>query len=314
MEKALISVIVPVYNAESSINRCIESILAQTYENIEVILINDGSTDSSLAICRNFADRDSRVRVIDQPNRGVAMARQAGIDIAEGTYSIHTDPDDWIEPTMLEEMYVKATGENADMVICDFMIDFADRSKHARQKVRKRDSVHCLNQMMYGRIHGSLCNKLIRTDLYRQHDIRFFDGLNYCEDFLTCAQMFIKGIKISYIPKALYHYDQIVNTNSATRRHTKSTLKIQFRFYKKLREILGKNPPKELSHTISVIAYDCYYNKTLSSGEFAETFRKHRKDFLKSKLKLKRRAALYLAASGHMKHARKLCNKTYSDG
>ena len=179
--------------------------------------------------------------------------------------------------------------------------------KHARQKVVKSDATHCLNQMMYGRIHGSLCNKLIRTDLYRKHEIRFFDGLNYCEDFLTCAQMFIKGIRISYIPKALYHYDQIVNTNSATRNYTKSTLKTQFRFYRKLREILGKNPPKELSHTISVIAYDSYYNKTLSSGEFAETFRKYRKDFLKSKLKFKRRTALYLAASGHMKYARKLC-------
>ena len=307
MKRPLVSVIVPIYNAEAFLNRCVDSILSQTLQDIEVILVNDGSSDSSKSICKKYAKVDDRVKFIHQHNRGVAMARQAGIEAAHGIFSIHTDPDDWIEPQMLEEMYTKAIESKADMVVCDFMIDFPDRSYCASQQITKQESSHCLDQMMYGKIHGSLCNKLIRTELYKKHSVNFFEGVNYCEDYLACAQMFIQDIKVEYIPKAFYHYDQVVNDNSATRQYSKSTLDTQFRFFKKLREILGHNPPKALSHTISVIAFDSYYNKILSSNEFAKTFGKYKKDFIKSKFKYKRRIALYLAASGKMKYARKFC-------
>ena len=119
--------------------------------------------------------------------------------------------------------------------------------------------------------------------------------------------MFIQGIKVEYVPKAFYHYDQVVNNNSATRQYSKSTLDTQFRFFNKLREILGHNPPKALSHTISVIAFDSYYYKILSSDEFAKTFGKYKSDFIKSKFKFKRKIALYLAAIGKMKYALKIC-------
>ena len=306
MKKPAVSVIVPIYNAENFLNRCVDSLLSQTLKDIEVILVDDGSSDSSKELCEEYANKDSRVRVISQPNRGVAMARQAGIDVACGTYSIHTDPDDWVENTMLEELYTKAIEENADMVICDLMIDCEDRNYTAAQKILKEESDHCLHQMMYGKIHGSLCNKLIRSELYEKFNINFFEGINYCEDYLTCAQLFINDIKVVHLPKAFYHYDQVVNNNSATRRYTKETLETQLRFYKKLCEILGPNPPKALSHTISVIAFDSYYSKILSSKEFAHAFKRYRKHFLKSKFKLKRRTALHLAASGHMKIARKV--------
>lgn len=307
MKKPLVSVIVPIYNAEAFLNRCVDSILSQSLQEIEVILVDDGSTDSSESICKKYAQTDDRVKFIHQDNSGVAMARKAGIEAAHGVFSIHTDPDDRIEPTMLEEMYTKAVESNADMVICDFMVDFSDRSYRADQQINEKESIHCLEQMMYGKIHGSLCNKLIRTELYHNHSVQFFHGINYCEDFLACAQMFIHGIKVEYIPKAFYHYDQVVNDNSATRQYSKNTLDTQFRFFKKLREILGHNPPKALSHTISVIAFDCYYNKILTPDEFEKTFNKYKKDFIKSRLKYKRRIALYLAASGKMKYARILC-------
>jgi glycosyltransferase involved in cell wall biosynthesis len=306
MKQPAISVIVPVYNAEAFLSRCVDSLLSQTLANIEIILVDDGSTDSSKTLCEQYAVEDNRVRVVSQPNRGVAMARQAGVDVASGIYSIHVDPDDWIEHTMLEEMYTKAIEEDADMVICDFMVDFADRNYVASQKVGKCEPNDCLTRMMYGKIHGSLCNKLIRTDLYDRYKIRFFDGINYCEDYFTCVQLFIQGVKIAYIPKAFYHYDQVLNNNSATRRYTKETLQTQFRFYGKLCEILNGRQKKALSHVISVIAFDSYYNDIFSSAEFSSIFGKYRKDFLKSKFKLKRRVALYLAALGLMKCARKV--------
>lgn len=306
MKKPTISVIVPVYNAESFLSRCIDSLLSQTLQDIEVVLVDDGSTDSSKAICERYAANDNRVKIVSQSNRGVAMARQAGIDAARGVYSIHVDPDDWVEQTMFEEMYAKAVEEDADMVICDFMVDFADRNYVASQEVGKCEPDDCLNRMMYGKIHGSLCNKLIRSDLYSRYKICFFDGINYCEDYLTCVQLFIQGVRISYIPKPFYHYDQVVNNNSATRRYTKDTLQTQFRFFGKLCEILNGRQKKALSHVISVIAFDSYYNDIFSSAEFSVIFGRYRKDFLKSKFKLKRRIALFLAASGFMKCARKI--------
>ena len=307
MTRPAVSVIVPIYNAEPFLDRCVQSLLSQTLHNIEIILVDDGSTDLSKNLCESYAKQDDRIKVISQSNKGVAMARKAGMEIATGHYSIHTDPDDWVDPSMLEELYTKAINDGADMVVCDFMIEFNNRNYRTAQQITDYKSQMFLRQIMYGKAHGSLCNKLIRTELYKKHNIIFFEGINYCEDYLTCVQLLLKGIKISYIPKAFYHYDQVVNNNSATRRYTKETLKTQFRFLEKLREVLGQNPPKALSHTISVIAFDSYYNKILSSQEFSSIFKKYRKDFLRSKFKVKRRVALYLAASGQMKYARKLC-------
>jgi glycosyltransferase involved in cell wall biosynthesis len=234
------------------------------------------------------------------------MARQAGIDIASGEYSIHVDPDDWIERTMLEELYLKATELDADMVICDLMIDFPNHSYCAPQRIRKCKPSYCLNRMMYGRMHGSLCNKLIRTSLYNRYNIRFFEGINYCEDYLTCAQLFLRRIKIAYIPKPFYHYDQAINVNSATRRYTKDTLRTQFLFFNKLCDILEGRKKRALCHVISVIAFDSYYYNILSAREFVIFFGKYRRRFLKSNYKFKRRMALYLAACGLMKYAKKL--------
>lgn len=306
MSNPKISVIIPVYNAGSFLQRCVDSLLAQTLQDFEIILVNDGSTDNSGKLCEQYALSDSRIKVYHQPNSGVAMARQKGVDAACGCYSIHVDPDDWVEPAMLDELYSKAVECDADMVICDFMVDFSDHSYRASQKVGRCDAEDCLDRMMYGKIHGSLCNKLIRTELYAKYDIRFFEGINYCEDYLTNVQLFINGIRIAYIPTAFYHYDQVVNGNSATRRYTKATLKTQFLFFDKLREILGARQKRALSHVIAVIAFDSYYYKILSSAEFADIFGKYRNDFLKSKLKFKRRVALFLAASGLLKLAQKI--------
>ena len=170
---ATISVIVPVYNAEKYLNRCLDSLLTQTYQDFEIILVDDGSTDNSGVICEKYAQRDERISVFHQPNQGVAAARQRGVDMAQGTYSIHADPDDWVGPTMLEELYAEAIESNADMVICDFLVEFHKRTQYASQRIRKCDAEYCLNRMMSGRIHGSLCNKLIRTELYKKHNIRF---------------------------------------------------------------------------------------------------------------------------------------------
>ena len=116
----LVSVIVPVYNASAYLERCINSILQQTYQNIELILVNDGSTDNSLQICRRYARQDSRVLVIDQCNRGVSESRNAGIARAKGIYLQFADSDDWLVPTATERMVEKAEQEQCQLVIAPF--------------------------------------------------------------------------------------------------------------------------------------------------------------------------------------------------
>ena len=112
----LISIIVPVYNAEKTLQRCIHSLQCQTFTDFEILLIDDGSLDYSGQICDEYSAKDRRIRVIHKRyNKGVSSARQTGIDIAQGKYTIHVDPDDWVEPTMLEELYQKAVEHNADM-------------------------------------------------------------------------------------------------------------------------------------------------------------------------------------------------------
>ena len=120
MHNPKISIIVPIYKAESTLVRCLDSLKAQTLPDFEVIMVDDGSPDRCGAMIDEFAARDGRFKAFHKPNGGVSSARQFGIDHATGEYTIHADPDDWVEPTMLESLYNKANETNADMLICDF--------------------------------------------------------------------------------------------------------------------------------------------------------------------------------------------------
>ena len=127
--KGLISVIVPVYNTEKYLDRCIQSILSQTYSNIEILLIDDGSTDSSGAICDKYAEQDSRVRVFHKANGGVSSARNMGLDKAKGTWFTFVDSDDWIDMDMYEQMYNAAIQNKVDMVCCDLLGEYGKMPK-----------------------------------------------------------------------------------------------------------------------------------------------------------------------------------------
>ena len=118
MENPLISIVVPVYNCEQYISECIDSILGQTYTNIQLILVDDGSTDNSLAICENYLDRDRRVLLISQENLGVSMARNAGLDAAEGAYIGFVDSDDFIDRKMYEKLFSLIRRDCSDCAAC----------------------------------------------------------------------------------------------------------------------------------------------------------------------------------------------------
>ena len=233
MKSPLVSIIIPVYGAENYLCRCLDSIQRQTFMDWECILVDDGSIDRSGIICDEYTKKDGRFRVFHKENGGVSSARQYGVErtLESGAkYSIHADPDDWVEPMMLERLYNKAEETDADMVICDFYLNTATSQIYKTQNPKSDNPNKVLNALFTG-LHGSLWNKLIKTSCYKEANIRFPEGLNYCEDYYVNVCLLLKGIhKVSYLPEAFYHYDLFSNNSSETR--VQDILKMNGRRYK----------------------------------------------------------------------------------
>lgn len=214
MKQPKVSIIVPVFNVEQYLHHCIGSIIAQTFTDWELLLIDDGSPDKSGDICDGYAKKDGRIRVVHKENGGVSSARQRGQDEAIGEYTIHVDPDDWVEPTMLEDLYRKAKDDNADMVICDYYTNEESLQKYIKQEPTKLDSIVVLGEL-FQQLHGSCCNKLVLRACY-SGKVNFPKGINCCEDLIWCIQVLKCKPKISYLGKAYYHY-MITTTDSQSK-------------------------------------------------------------------------------------------------
>lgn len=206
-DQPLVSVIVPVYRAEKYIRQCVDSLLGQSYRNIEVILVDDGSPDRSGAICDEYAAADSRVKVIHQPNGGVSVARQTGMDNATGDYSIHADPDDWVEPVMIEELVAKALETDADYTFCDYYEEYGDGTSNATHYdiSEVSNSLEIVEKELKCEIISTLWRILIKRE--RVKGISFIEPkLLRCEDTLFLMRAFSRNAKVAYVPKLLYHY------------------------------------------------------------------------------------------------------------
>lgn len=236
-----ISIIVPIYNVEKYINRCIESLLIQNFSDFEIILVDDGSTDRSGLICDEYAVNDNRVKVIHKKNGGVASARQTGVNIASGEYIIHVDPDDWVDSEMLKQMYSKAKEADADVTICDFYItDGRGKDTLLRQKPSSLDPHSImLDIVLKHKLHGSLCNKLTKRSCYIKYGLNFTPGIDYCEDVLIWVQLFHhQNVKVTYLGKAFYHYFK-GNSESITHSTKPEIIESTCRYYKKLDSLLS---------------------------------------------------------------------------
>lgn len=210
-----ISVIVALYNASQTIGRMLDCLLSQNFEDFEIVIVDDGSSDGSENICGNYAERDKRIKVVHQRNSGVSAARQKGVEIARGDYIIHADADDYIEGDMLSKLYNKALSEDSDVVFCDYYSDHIDGSvKRIRQEPPK--SAYETLKALLTYLHGSCWNKLVRKSCLQKYNVRFPVGLDYCEDLLLWIQLFQHPeVSISYLNEAFYHY--VPNPSSITR-------------------------------------------------------------------------------------------------
>ena len=264
MNTPAISIIVPVYRAEDYLERCVDSILAQTFSDWELLLVDDGSPDRSPQLCDQWAARDSRIRVFHQPNGGVAAARETGVQHARSQYSIHVDPDDWIEPRTLQVLYRKAVAGQADMVVCDFLLDYGTRTEVLAQRAAAGGDF--LRDLLTQEAHGSLCNKLIRTALYRRHDIHFPPEMICWEDLYVCCRLLLSGpCRVAYVPEALYHYDFHSNPNSMVRRATQRTLRGMVLFCHRVEALLPMERKAWLAPTKGLALVTAYRGRLLSA-------------------------------------------------
>ena len=229
MEKDLISIIVPVYNAEKYLDRCIESIVNQTYKNIEIILVNDGSKDKSLEICTLWQKKDKRIVVVNKQNEGAAKARNDGLDIAKGEYIGFIDADDYIKETMYEKLFLNLKENNSDMSCCDYIYTYEDSDKQIECVENSLAKVTGNNICEYfikdgetlieKRIFKKSITGFIWRSLYKRDLIgaQRFENHRYYEDLIFLIKTIKPNTKISYVSEGLYFYFQ----NSSSVVHSK---------------------------------------------------------------------------------------------
>jgi len=216
--RSLISVIVPVYNVEKYLSRCIESILCQTHRELEVILVNDGSADKSGETCDAYAKKDSRVRVFHQENAGVSTARNAGINIATGDWIAFVDADDWLEPSMYEKLLQAGIENGTLLACCNYVRHYSEEkqvfklySETPKVLTGKQALIRCLtpaDNPFFGRIVQFIYNHTLFKDAIDNARIRFDTSIHFCEDILLLTQILIKADRVAYIPDLLYIYYQ----------------------------------------------------------------------------------------------------------
>ena len=209
--KSDISIIVPIYNAEKFIKKCVDSLINQTKTELEIILINDGSTDNTLKILKEY--KDKRIKLFSNKNKGIGKTRNFGISKATSKYIMFCDSDDYYEPDICELMYNKAEKDNLDIVVCDFYKEY-DSGKEETFKVASFDCTTLKeNPSLIRTINLAPWNKIYRTELLKKNNILFEENLKY-EDTPFVAKALDCANKIGKIDKCLNHY--IVHEQSET--------------------------------------------------------------------------------------------------
>lgn len=221
MDTAKISIIVPVYKVEPYLRKCLDSILDQTYQNLEILLVDDGSPDNCPAICDEYAARDPRVQVIHQENGGLSAARNAALKLATGEYLGFVDSDDWIEPEMFETLLRALQTTRSDIAVCGRYEENKDRQTACVcPEAQVLDREQALGLLLQNdKVQNLVWDKLYRRELFQ--DIWFPEGKTF-EDMAVMHWLFLRARQVAFVPKAMYHYlqraDSIVGDTSLKNR------------------------------------------------------------------------------------------------
>ncbi|MBD5364970.1 MAG: glycosyltransferase [Bacteroides sp.] len=215
-----VSVIVPVYNTEPYLQTCLESLSKQTLGNdLDILLVNDGSTDASGKICEDYCYKYPEMfRTFHKENGGSASARELGFNNAVGEYIIVCDSDDWVEPTMYEDLYRLATNSNSDVAICDFFYNYADgRQCKVKIDYGQPSFSQILHKILINNATCASWNKLIRRQIFIDRNLHWKDGINLAEDALMLLKILTSGqVKVVKTDSCLYHYRRRSGENTYT--------------------------------------------------------------------------------------------------
>lgn len=224
MSNKCISVIVPIYNQEKYVNRCIESIVNQTYKNLQIILVNDGSTDNSGKICDDWAQKDCRIQVCHKSNRGLVNSRKRGVMLSKGDYIAHVDSDDWIEPEMYARMLTLAIKNDADIVTSGIIRDYENYSiveyEHFETGVYKDNrlekeywpNVIATDKFFKTNVNIHITNKLYKRELALKHQMELSDNIRIGEDAAMVYPAIFDAKCIVVSGRNFYHY--VIHLNS----------------------------------------------------------------------------------------------------
>lgn len=214
---ALISIVIPVYNVEEYFDKCMQSVLNQTYKNLEIILVDDGSTDASGRMCDIYASQDARVRVVHKENGGLVSARKAGVVLATGEYTSYIDSDDWVDVDMYENIVRQMRGTDIDIVLFGSKKEYPERTEIRKENLepgvyRKCELENMIRKHLeeceyfYAPIVGQhLWSKLFRTEIIKEEQLKVYNEISLGEDFLSYACI-LRADSMQMIDLQPYHY------------------------------------------------------------------------------------------------------------
>ena len=210
---AKVSIVVPIYNVERYLARCLDSCINQSFKDIEIICVNDGSTDKSPEILRAYANLDSRIKIITKENGGLSSARNVGVEAAQGEYILYVDSDDYISHLLLERVYENSQKNNSDVVVFDYCLCRSNVEERklltiepfADKYVNSTFNADSVDDVAYKYVPASAWIKFYKTDLLKKNSITFDEGLIF-EDVSYWAKVFVAARRISYINEPLYSY------------------------------------------------------------------------------------------------------------
>lgn len=269
----LVSIIVPVYNVEKYLKQCIESLINQTYKNIEIILVEDGSKDSSPKICNRYAKKDTRVKVIHQKNSGVSEARNKGIDQSKGEWITFVDADDYIAPDFCQKMLAIALQTESQCVICAYNKIYSNNTveilKNENLQLNREEFLEKIFDVQSG--FGFCHMKLWNARIIKENKIRFNKELKVAEDALFCITMSDYINNIYFLNQALYNYR--INSESTVRKFDENYTKKYLSAMIKTKDYIIKNKKEEIRfynyvayHVLLIVINYCFHPENEKKG------------------------------------------------
>lgn len=264
-----VSVIIPIYKVEAFIERCATTLMEQTLREVEYIFVDDATPDRSIQILEEvvarYPERKEQVRIVHHDiNKGLPAARNTGLALATGEYIFHCDSDDYVEPTMLEELYNAAQRKNADAVWCDWYLSFEKNERYMKQPSYEAP-IEAVKGMLSGAMKFTVWNKLIKHSLYSDNNIVFPEGYGMGED-MTTIMLFACTQKIAYVPKALYHYVKL-NTCAYTQTYSPQHIIDLVHNVKRTEEFIRVHKGDEMNTELAFLKLDVKFPFLISANK-----------------------------------------------